>query len=570
MKLMTAALATTLLAGTTLAQPLHRVLYTTQESNAPTNAMPGGGIFESFQKLDVSPNGQHAALIARRAVAVNRDYALIRNPGSGASIVIRSGSALAAPYATLNTRVGTTSADEGLKLTELSVNDSGQIAFVARSTGTGGPTQPRHMLLRHDPVAGFSYIKVGGQPLPGLFSGLQPGAFPAVGLVNDSNFAAAFSGVNMLADGTVAYQSNDIIDDGSGGINPSGGVSNHFAAFTSDGDSPTDVLNQQGSTPITGGFGYLFAHTGGTLHVTPDGTQWIMRGNQFWNTAGNAVLIRNNVLLYQVGDEIPGLPGEFISNASTAIGSTITQDPLGNWYAPVVGTSGTRALLRNGVIIAKSGDPITPTSAVTYQAPGGGGFLAIPASDGQYAIIGTTASTPNFERVCVLNGTNVLASFGDKVDVNNDGIDNDDRVIRNFDSSTSAFVGTSKLLLGVTLGTAVNDSVVGSAILEITLPPAGVAPRCNAADIANDGGQPIHNFTTAPDPLVPNNGTGEADYNVFFANYFDAITVCDIADDQGIPLPPFGNGGVFPNVNNGVTEGDYNYFFSVFFDGCAF
>ncbi len=94
--------------------------------------------------------------------------------------------------------------------------------------------------------------------------------------------------------------------------------------------------------------------------------------------------------------------------------------------------------------------------------------------------------------------------------------------------------------------------------------------RCNAADIANDGGQPIHNFTTAPDPLVPNNGLTEADYNVFFGNFFDAITVTDIADDQGIPLPPFGAGGVAPNVNNGVTEGDYNYFFGIYFNGCSF
>jgi len=100
----------------------------------------------------------------------------------------------------------------------------------------------------------------------------------------------------------------------------------------------------------------------------------------------------------------------------------------------------------------------------------------------------------------------------------------------------------------------------------ITCGPA----RCNAADIANDTGQPIHNFTIAPDPLVPNNGITEADYNVFFANFFDAINVTDIADDQGIPLPPFGTGGIAPNVNNGVTEGDYNLFFSIFFDGCSF
>ncbi len=108
-------------------------------------------------------------------------------------------------------------------------------------------------------------------------------------------------------------------------------------------------------------------------------------------------------------------------------------------------------------------------------------------------------------------------------------------------------------------------------------PVAGTG-RCNAADIAYDDGNFIpraeivdgSNGTPAiPGPTnLGNNGVTEADYNVFFANYFEAFPVCDIANDDGttrLPPPP-------PNTvsNNGVTEGDYNLFFSIFFDGCAF
>ena len=568
MKLTTAVLSLTLLAGSAFAQPLHPALYST-DATAPTSVMPGGGVFESFQKLTVSPNRQHTAMIARRVNAAYRDYAVIRNPGAGASVIIRSGDLLPAPYSTLRTLRGLSSPFEGIKLTELSINDSGEAAFQVRSDGAGGPAQPRHILLKHGPVGGFSVLKTGGQVLAGLVSGPQPGASPAVGFVNDTNFAASFSGVNMLADGTAAFQANDIVDDGSGGISATG-VSNHFGAFTSNADAPGDVLNQQGATQITGGFGYLFGHTGGTLRVTPDGTNWIMRGNQFWNVSGNTVLLRNNTLLHQVGDEIPGLPGEFIANTSTAISANIAQDPLGNWYAPVVGTAQSRVLLRNSVIVAKSGEPITPGNTTTYVASAGG-FLAIPSPDGQYCVIGTTLSTPTLTtRVLVLNGQQLIATVGDKVDINRDGLDNDGRVIRSFDLDTTAFVGTSKLLVGVSLGTAMNDSVVGTAILEINIAPVTTIARCNGADIANDTGQPIHNFTTPPDPLVLNNGVTEADYNLFFASVFDALPVADIADDQGVPLPPFGLGGLFPNVNNGVTEGDYNFFFSVFFNGCTF
>ncbi len=98
-------------------------------------------------------------------------------------------------------------------------------------------------------------------------------------------------------------------------------------------------------------------------------------------------------------------------------------------------------------------------------------------------------------------------------------------------------------------------------------PPPGPV-RCGPADIANDQGEPVVNFTTAPNPLTPNNGVTEGDYNAFFSGFFDALAWCDIADDQGTPLAPFGTGATGGVPNNGVTEGDYNLFFSVYFDGC--
>ncbi len=98
----------------------------------------------------------------------------------------------------------------------------------------------------------------------------------------------------------------------------------------------------------------------------------------------------------------------------------------------------------------------------------------------------------------------------------------------------------------------------GSDALIIASPPA---PRCSPADIANDDG-------TALPPigqLGVNNGVTEGDYNLFFANFFDANPITDIANDDGSPLPPFGP----LTTNNGVTEADYNLFFAIFFDGCS-
>jgi hypothetical protein len=113
--------------------------------------------------------------------------------------------------------------------------------------------------------------------------------------------------------------------------------------------------------------------------------------------------------------------------------------------------------------------------------------------------------------------------------------------------------------------------------IRFTLVGAPSAPRCNGADIAYDTGDFLPraeivdgtNGTPAISgpSLGVNNGVTEADYNVFFANYFDAFPVCDIANDDNTSRVPTPAPGTV--VNNGVTEGDYNFFFSVFFDGCA-
>ncbi|MBX9737785.1 MAG: hypothetical protein K2X32_12755 [Phycisphaerales bacterium] len=98
----------------------------------------------------------------------------------------------------------------------------------------------------------------------------------------------------------------------------------------------------------------------------------------------------------------------------------------------------------------------------------------------------------------------------------------------------------------------------GSDALIIASPPA---PRCSPADIANDDGSALPPIGQ----LGVNNGVTEGDYNLFFANFFDANAITDIANDDGSPLPPFGQ----LTTNNGVTEADYNLFFSIFFDGCS-
>ncbi len=102
--------------------------------------------------------------------------------------------------------------------------------------------------------------------------------------------------------------------------------------------------------------------------------------------------------------------------------------------------------------------------------------------------------------------------------------------------------------------------------IAVILSIAPSALRCSPADIAYDDGTllpPLGPIPTTANGLA-NNGITEADYNMFFAAFFEAEAAADIANDDGSPLPPFGPLG----SNNAVTEGDYNLFFATFFNGC--
>ena len=151
--------------------------------------------------------------------------------------------------------------------------------------------------------------------------------------------------------------------------------------------------------------------------------------------------------------------------------------------------------------------------------------------------------------------------------------------------NTSGTTGSDlTMLIGSTGGTPTGVQAAKTRSLDVRFVKFIVNPgqntfpaRCNGADIAYDNGDFLPRAEivdgTNGTPAIPgpfggvNNGVTEADYNVFFANFFDANAVADIANDDGVSRVPTPAPGTV--VNNGVTEGDYNYFFSVFFDGCS-
>ena len=144
------------------------------------------------------------------------------------------------------------------------------------------------------------------------------------------------------------------------------------------------------------------------------GTSWIALGEVGTTTATDKVAVVNGVVKAQEGFAVPGVPG-----VVTAI-SSVRMEANGDWFVRGTSTGSIAWWMRNGVIIAMTGQPITPSSTELW-----GGTLREARGDnsGNYIVSGTTNNADTLiNDVVVYNGSKVLVRKSDPlvVDVNGD------------------------------------------------------------------------------------------------------------------------------------------------------
>ena len=95
------------------------------------------------------------------------------------------------------------------------------------------------------------------------------------------------------------------------------------------------------------------------------------------------------------------------------------------------------AAVRDGVVIAATGQPLTPGDPELFTAP----LLAVNGnSGGDYIVVGTTSNPdPDLDEVVVLNGEEVIARSGDQVDLGGAGPEPTDAFIESF-AANDAFL----------------------------------------------------------------------------------------------------------------------------------
>lgn len=223
------------------------------------------------------------------------------------------------------------------------------------------------------------------------------------------------------------------------------------------------------------------------VRASADGSQYVLYANLSGATTDDDVIVRNASITVQEGTPL----GAFSVVGNRLAGVSISGN--GQWYVHRGQAAGTVDwVARNGAVVASKGAPTHTGSSDTWASFTGFSrtFLSVDVDNaGHYTIYGGALSGGLNVGMIVYNGERELVRDGDGVDLNGDGLANDDAFI-DFNGGTGG--ETLPLVLGgdgyVYFVARLRDSnlvALGEALLRV--PVADAPAACNLADITDVG-----------------------------------------------------------------------------------
>jgi hypothetical protein len=348
---------------------------------------PGGGT-NNFDRIYGSPNGNWI-LSALTTAASNGDEVILVN----GAVEAREGTP--APWTGEAENIGPFN-------TELDINDRGDWTF---STNTDGPEGSDEYVVR---VIGgnFASIAQEGQAILAL-----PGA----------SWGSTLRNVVIDELGNVGLTGYN-----TGGVDPSQVVVLALGP---------GVLAQGGVTIPSGQLGdeFLEVVDFSDVHLSADGGSWLAQGDLTGDSAFDDVVLVDQVVVVQESVVLAG--SDFAEPVDTSGIVGVHMDAGGNWF--VRGNNDVSEqdwVYRNGTVIARTGDPIT-TGATELWADAEFSdcfFLMAGNSRGDYVIGGVSDGLEPSNGLLVANNAFIVAREGDPVDLNGNGIDDDDLFFNTF------------------------------------------------------------------------------------------------------------------------------------------
>jgi hypothetical protein len=458
------------LAGSTSASvetgPLVINVIYTDLTGDPSASVPGlpGAEFQSFDRVFGSPNGNWI-LTADTDLPIAEDEVLIVNN----VVEVREGTAATwAPGENV-----------GLLETKVGVNDAGEFVF---GTNTDGATTADEYIVHYDTIT-FTIAA-------------QEGMSTTLPTLPGTTWGSTLETAVIASDGTVGF-SSDII----------GGVPTTEDDILVLGST---VLGQEGVTVPTGQIGTEFWENFDLhlFHISADGSNWIAQGDLTGDINTDDVVAVNGAVVVQEGVILPGSGFSEPVDLNGIVG--VHMDASGNWY--VRGNNDLTEqdwVYSNGTVIAASGSPIHigATENFTDTEFADTFFIHVGNSVGDYVIAGVSDGPTPSNGVMVLNNSTVIVRENDPIDINGNGLPDDDAFINTF-GNDDAYLSDSGMFYFVAtmrngIGTGIGDgffSIDLSGVIGATPTPTNTPGGPTATNTATPTNTPTAGPTSTPSP----------------------------------------------------------------------
>lgn len=419
----------------TLGAPFPLRIVFTNLAGHPTAQVPGlagvefqpGGVTTAFDRPFGSANNGNWIMRAQTNQAAALNEIVLRNE----TTALHEGDP--APWAAGQTI--------GAIDTRVSVNDAGAWAYATNTEG--GPTTSDETVVHviGGPGSPVVPIAIEGTPVPGLAGATWGSVLESVTITEGSN--VALTG-DQLA-GTAAGQ-NEVIWVGALPLGQTGVL------------SPTGQLG----TELWENFG------GDDFWVAPNG-QYLLRGDLSGATATDGVVALDNVVRVQEGVVLAGSGFANPVDDGGIVGASL--DAASHYF--VRGNNdGTEQdwVYRDGAVIAAVDQPIHAGATELWDDTDFADcfFLHVGNARGDYVVGGVSNAPSATNGVLVLNNERVIVREGDPIDLNGNGLPDDDLFFNTFGNDDGQLSRTGFFRFTATMRNAAG-TVVGQGAFELDL-----------------------------------------------------------------------------------------------------
>ena len=258
-------------------------------------------------------------------------------------------------------------------------------------------------------------------------------------------------------------------------------------------------------------------------YVSADGLTWLAQGDLSGATTGHVVTQEDALV-----------PGTGLTSPISTI-TEVALTPDGQWFVRGGNDDLQDWVVRNGDVIALRDEPIVLGSAETYSdATYSATFFWMSADNNGNYVVGGTTSNPDVDHdaVLVLNGTTILARQGDPVDLDGNGMNDDNVFISIFNNDDGFLTDTGLLYFTADLvddvGTALGQGFLRLDTTQVSPCIGDIVPVPGDGEVgvqdflqllADWGGCPVPCETSCPSDLDGDCVVGVADFLLLLANW---------------------------------------------------